>query len=350
MTTHSHWHDIDDEDLYALPTNDPLAILKSTRTVVENGTHVWINHEQVNALAALWMQDMQKSTELTLQPTQPLWDTHYHFHDGTERTMNWLLLLDALNFCFWAEKDQPRWTIDYQGETLNGYWAEAAALKRACEEDIPLWDASYLSTINAEAMAHIFRGNQTIPLFEQRIENTREVGRILLERYDGQFSKAIEHANNSAITLITELIHYFPSFCDTATYHKREVHFFKRAQICVGDLAAAFHDTPWGTFHDLDQLTIYADYKLPQVLRHYDVLEYHTTLAKHIDAQILLEHGSAEEVEIRSCTIWACELLRRALQLHGYTLTVADIDRHLWFLGQSISDMQPYHRTRTIYY
>lgn len=350
MTTHSHWHDIDDEDLYALPTHDPLAILKSTRTVVENGTHAWINHEQVNALAALWMQDMQKSTELILQPAQPLWDTHYHFHDGTERTANWLLLLDALNFCFWAEKDQPRWTIDYQGETLNGYWAEAAALKRACEEDIPLWDASYLSTINAEAMAHIFRGNQTIPLFEQRIENTHEVGRVLLERYEGQFSKAIEQANNSAITLITELIHYFPSFRDTATYHKREVHFLKRAQICVGDLAAAFHDTPWGTFHDLDELTIYADYKLPQVLRHYDVLEYHTTLAKHIDAQILLEHGSAEEVEIRSCTIWACELLRRALQLHGYTLTVADIDRHLWFLGQSISDMQPYHRTRTIYY
>ena len=350
MTRHSHWHDIDDEDPYALPDHDPLNILKSTRTVVEHGTCVWINQEQVDALAAHWMQDMQKNTELTLQPDESLWDTHYHFHDGTEHTINWLLLLDALNFCFWAEKDQSRWTIDYQGETLNGYWAEAAALKRAIEEEIPLWDASYLSTISTETMAHIFRGNQTIPLLEQRVENAREVGRVLLERYEGQFARAIEQANNSAIALVAELVQHFPSFRDTATYHGREVRFFKRAQICVADLSAAFHGTVWGTFHDLNQLTIYADYKLPQVLRYYDVLEYHTTLARCIDAQILLEHGSAEEIEIRSCTIWACELLRRALQLHGYTLTVADIDRHLWFLAQSISDMQPYHRTRTIYY
>jgi hypothetical protein len=350
MTRHSHWHDIDDEDPYALPAHDPLDILKSTRTVVEHGTHAWINQEQIDSLAAQWMREMQKSTELTLQPEQPLWDDHYHFHDGTEHTANWLLLLDALNFCFWAEKDQPRWTIEYQGETLNGYWAEAAALKRATEEDIPLWDASYLNTINAETIAHIFRGNQTIPLLKQRVENAREVGRVLLERYEGQFARTIEQANNSAIALVTELVQHFPSFRDTATYHDREVRFFKRAQICVADLAAAFHGTPWGNFQDLAQLTIYADYKLPQVLRHYDVLEYHTTLAKRIDAQILLEHGSEEEVEIRSCTIWACELLRRALELHGYTLTVTDIDRHLWFLGQHISDMQPYHRTRTIYY
>src|SRR5262249_8718874 len=148
------------------------------------------------------------------------------------RTVNWLLLLDALNFCFWSDKGQPRWTIDYQGEKLDGYWAEAAALKRAVEEDIPLWDAAFLSTISAETMRHIFRGQQTIPLFEQRIANAREVGRVLLERYDGQFTHAIEQAAGSVVRLMQLLVSEFPSFKDSTTYRHHIIRFFKRAQIC----------------------------------------------------------------------------------------------------------------------
>lgn len=105
-----------------------------------------------------------------------------------------------------------------------------------------------------------------------------------------------------------------------------------------------------GTLTDLDQLTIYADYKLPQVLRHYNVLEYHGGLAERVDAGSELAAGSVEEIEIRACTIWACELLRRALLQYGCSMTNVDIDQRLWLLGQNGAAMRPYHRTRTIYY
>ncbi len=340
-------YDTDDDDLYSLPAHDPTGIFSSTRSAIEAGEHVWINQDQVESLTQQWLPAEQEAKN---RSDEALWDARYHFYDGSERTVNWLLLLDALNFCFWAEKDQPRWTIDYQGETLNGYWAEAAALKRAVADDLPLWDAEYLSTISHETVAHIFRGTQTIPLLEQRVENVREVGNILLERFDGQFSHAVEQAHHNAVELALLLADTFPSFHDVASYRKHEVRFFKRAQICAADLHHAFGGKEWGNLADLDKLTAFADYKLPQVLRHYNVLEYCPSLAEQIDNQELIAAGSEEEVEIRAATIWACELLRRSFAVQGHRVSAAEIDQKLWLLGQNSADMRPYHRTRTIYY
>ncbi|TME01327.1 MAG: hypothetical protein E6I80_22720 [Chloroflexi bacterium] len=316
-------NDFNDEDLSFAQAPDLLGVLCSTRDVVEQGEYVWVATDRTELLAHQWLQDETGQNA----STAPTWYDNYHFYDGTERTANWVLALDAMNFCFWAEKDQPRWSIDYQGERLNGYLAEAAALKRAVEEDFPLWDAAYLSTISEKDLAHIFRGEQTIPLFEERLHNLREVGAVLLQQYNGQCINAIEQAGGSAVKLALLLAKDFPSFNDVALYRSHLVRFYKRAQICVADL-----------------------HELPQVLRHFGVLEYLPSLAQRIDAQELLEAGSEEEVELRAATIWACELLRRELARHGRIMTAAEIDLRLWLLGQNSSAMQPYHRTRTIYY
>lgn len=339
----------DEDDVFSLYETDQSGILSSTRIVLEEGEHVWINQERLERLVVAWVQQEENGAALYT----PTWYDKYHFHDGTGRTVNWLLLLDALNFCFWAEKGQPRWQIEYKGELLNGYWAEAAALTRAVEEGMPLWDATYLSNISSDDIAHIFRGvpaSPSIPLLEQRLANAREVGRVLTERYEGQFSHAVERVEGDAVKLALLLATHFSSFNDVALYRKHEVRFLKRAQICVADLHGSFGGKEWGALHNLDQLTAFADYKLPQVLRHSGVLEYERTLAGRIDNQELLPRGSEEEIEIRAATIWACELLRRTMAEHDRILTAAEIDQRLWLLGQESTHMHPYHRTRTIFY
>jgi len=236
------WNEADDKDLYSLPDRDELGVLSSTRMVVEQGEHVWINTERVEQLSEQWIHSLSSISQQA-SPSTPFWYDRYHFHDRTERTVNWLLVLDALNFCFWAEKDTSRWRIEYQDETLNGYWAEAAALTRAMEEGIPLWNAEYLSTIRDDVMSSIFRpiaNASPIPLFEQRVFNAREVGRVLLEKYDGQFAHAIEQTKENAVQLALLLTHDFSSFNDVVSYRNHEVRFFKRAQICVADLYGAF--------------------------------------------------------------------------------------------------------------
>jgi len=331
---------------------DTLGVLGSTNWVVEHSNHAWINREQVAHVCPQLLAYYSPTLE-------PVWYDRFHFHDGTERTVNWLLLLDALNFCFWAEKGKPRWRIDYQGEILDGYWAEAASLTRAVEEGIALWDAEYLSTMSRKDLAYVFRPikgadgsvGEMIPLFDARLAHVHEVGRVLLDQYSGQFTHAIEKAQGSAVNLALLLAQEFTSFRDVAVYHDKHIRFLKRSQICVADLYAAFSGQRWGAFTDLDKLTIFADYKLPQVLRHLGVLEYAPGLAQSIDNQELLQPGGEEEVALRAATIWACELLRREMShLSGYAITAVEVDQLLWHLGQNSAEMRPYHRTRTIYY
>ncbi len=345
-------NDSNKDNPYTLIEPDDLGVLSSTRWVVERARHVWINRDSIQRVGSELLSKYTPTAE-------PVWYERYHFFDGTERTVNWLLVLDALNFCFWAEKGQPRWRIDYHGEILDGYWAEAASLTRAVEEGIALWDAEYLCSMSREDLAYISRSvpaadgsaGEMIPLFDERLANVHEVGRVLLERYDGQFTRAIEHAGRSAIKLTLLLAQDFSSFRDVAVYRGHEVRFFKRAQICVADLYGAFRSKRWGTFTDLEKLTIFADYKLPQVLRHNSVLEYDPGFAERVDNQELLEAGGEEEVELRAATVWVCELLRREMsRLFGRTVTAVEVDLLLWYLGQNSSNMLPYHRTRTIYY
>jgi hypothetical protein len=97
----------------------------------------------------------------------------------------------------------------------------------------------------------------------------------------------------------------------------------------------------------LDKLTAYADYKLPQVLRAFGILEYEKSLADRIDDLIEIPHDSAEEIEIRSATIWAIELLQQKIG----RLTAGEIDNTIWLMSQNMQDESgPYHRTRTIFY
>lgn len=341
--------------LYTLEHPDASGVLTSTREVMLQARSVSLDSARLQQLAHLFVFPQQTQADSQPTPQLPAWPARYHFFDGTQRTVNWMLLLDALNFCFWGEKDQPRWQIAYQGEILNGYWAEAAALRRAVEEGKPVWDAEYLRNIDHQELASIFRGfsaeTPAIPLFEERLRIAREVGQVLLERFAGQFSHLVERVQQSGVELALALAEHFSSFRDVATYNVQEVRFLKRAQICVADLASAFDGQSWGNFTDLNQLTIFADYKLPQVLRHYGVLVYTPALAALVDQQAQLAPGSAEEVEIRAATIWASELLRReAVRLSKQPLTAAEVDQWLWHLGQDAEQMSPYHRVRTIYY
>ncbi len=191
----------------------------------------------------------------------------------------------------------------------------------------------------------------TIPLFEERLANTREVGRVLLEKYDGQFARMVDAAQGDAIALAFAIANAMPSFNDVATWQGQPVRLYKRAQILVSDVASAFAGQSWGYFPNLDDLTCFADYKVPQILRRLGILDYAEDLATRIDRLEVIPAGSAEEIAIRAATVWGVELLRRELAVLGMSVTAAAIDYRLWLAGQSAHGLdRPYHRTRTIFY
>jgi len=337
------------DPLLTVPAADRLGVLTTTLPVVARARHVRIVPERVEAVAA-------QIAAGGMAP--PAWDATLHVRDGTWRTAGWVLALDALNFCFWSAPPNPeiRWRIAVGAAVYDGYWALAAALTRAVRAGKPLWDADYLANLSGDELAEILRpapGSPGIPLFAERLANLRELGRGLRARDPGEAAAAhlVASAGGSAARLVQLVVREFPSFNDVATAAGQEVRFYKRAQILAGDLHGAFAGAGLGAFHDLDALTAFADYKVPQVLRRLGVLTYDATLAAQVDAMRLLPPGSAEEVEIRAATVWGCELIRRALAARGRALTAVEIDWALWTAGQALPpDARPYHRTLTRFY
>ena len=137
-----------------------------------------------------------------------------------------------------------------------------------------------------------------------------DLGRLVLERYDGRFLNLVEAADHSAARLVG-LLDQLAFFHDVAVWHDLEVPFYKRAQLTAADLARAFDGVGPGSFDDLDRLTAFADNLVPHVLRVDGVLRYEPELADYIDRGELIRAGSEAEVEVRAAAVEAVERLAR---------------------------------------
>lgn len=317
-------------------------VLTTAEKVAEKSRHVRISQE---ALAKFSRELAEGGIRM------PNWDAEHHFKGTDEETIAYLLAVDTVNFCFWPPPGRKKWEISYKGKMYSGYYGLSVSLKKALESGIPLANASCLASLTAEQLESVFAGVGVLQLVKERLWNLQETGRVLLDKYNGRASELVAAAGGSAIRLVELLAEDFSSFRDQATYGSHEVHFYKRAQLFAADLHGAMGGKGPGAFRDIKELTAFADYKLPQVLRHVGVLEYGSGLAEKVDQMIPLDPGSEEEVEIRANTIWAVELICQESNRLGKEVHANEIDWLLWNLGQDdVFRAKPYHRTVTIFY
>ncbi len=315
-------------------------ILSKVRWVTERSRHVRVDGTCLNQVCA-GLEPSRLILPDWRVPVVPTW--------RDERLVDFILLFNSINFCYWGE---PKWTITFRGQQYDGAFGLMGALTRALEDGgLPQFDGAFLARIEAESFRHILRGNVPIPLEAERLAIWREVGPVLVSEFGGRWHELVRRAEGSAVGLVELLVSYFPSFDDVVEFEERQVAFYKRAQLAVGMLYQAFAGQGWGAFHDFEQLTVYADYKLPQVLRKLGILVYDDMLERLVDSQTPLPAGGRMEVEIRAATVWACELMRQALLPRAPGLTAAHIDFWLWETSQGKSPHdRPYHRTLTTAY
>ena len=57
-------------------------------------------------------------------------------------------------------------------------------------------------------------------------------------------------------------------------YKGCQVHFYKRSQILIGDIYSKFKGKGLGEFLDIHELTMFPDYRVPQILQAEGVFEY----------------------------------------------------------------------------
>lgn len=256
-------------------------------------------------------------------------------------TCQYIFVLDSLNFCFWPT---PGMEYDFL----------ASKLKVILERNNEAFSARNLMALTKEEFCSWFPGF-TFPQLEERVRRLQELGQALHEEFDGLAANVVKRANFSAVSLVKLILRHFPGFRDTAVYKGRLVHFYKRAQILVGDVWAAYGRQSEAThpyyFQDISKLTMFADYRVPQILRSLGLLEYSPCLRDNIDSLREIPCGSEEEIEIRAATIIAVDLLQRKLLEAGLNLLVLEVDWILWQRGEAIKDtIAPHHRTLTVYY
>src|SRR3990167_1085828 len=313
-------------------------VLETVEPVIRKLKDVYINEGAIEGFKETVKASELEDSELSDETTPK---------GGTdEQNIGFIIVYNTLNFCFWGE---PKWTIEINGQSYDGSAGLLRAVIRAVDEGYNLVDPEYLSRIREKDLAQILRGNILIPLFFERLSLLQRLGALVLEKFEGKFSKILDIAENDAVEIVLTLANDLPEiFNDVAN----EVRFYKRAQLVPGMISDL---TKIGIvsrrIENLDKLTAFADYKVPQLLRKYGILEYSSKLADKIDNKIEIPAGSKEEVEIRAATIWAVELVTKALKPIFPQATAAKIDGVFWFRGQIKSpNDKPYHRTRTIWY
>ena len=169
---------------------------------------------------------------------------------------------------------------------------------------------------------------------------------------------------------------------DRLTLSSPTVYLWKRAQILVAEVWAAFFPVDPSETHpifpgvrgpQIHQLSMFADYRVPQILHHLRIITYPPSLVRVLRAGKALPSGCEEELSLRSASIIAVERVRDEILRLIREEPCADgpqeeiissvlIDFYLWDLAKKLEDgkdkveeidtaeIMPVHRTRSIWY
>ncbi|MDI6806256.1 MAG: queuosine salvage family protein [Candidatus Aenigmarchaeota archaeon] len=321
-------------------------VIPSLKPLLENLSYVFTDEDRIKEIAPILAKE-----ELRL----PEWNEPVFIQDKYEKVVDFFFIGNSINFKYWMKEDGiETFETYYKGIQASafGMWG---CLKRALDNKIPVLDANFLAELSRSAAAKIFRGNVEIPMLDERVKILNEVGRALLEKYDGHFYNLVEETNKRAFSeddekgIVDLLVNNFPSFNDISPYKTHVLKFYKRAQLTVGMLYDKLREK--FEIKDVDELTVFADYQLPRSLRRLGVIKCVDSLERKILNKELIEKDSKEEQEIRANTIYACDLLVKEINKYRKPkINALHLDYKLWSDAEFGEWKEPYHLTITTAY
>ena len=319
-------------------------VKETTSKIIPIMEHVKIDQETLQKFVSNLLQDKNALKF-------PRWsETHF---DATyvpfETLLRYLFVIDTLNYCFWVNAGFE-------------YYSLAKNLYETLKNKKDFFEIENLVKMTPEQLKeNVFKCD--FCLLNERARMIREVFIIIKNEYNGLCSNFVKECNKDAIKLVKKIIDSFWCFRDQAIYNGEQIFFYKRAQILVSDIYLASLDINEAkknneendiinfTKKSISQLTMFADYRVPQILRAKGILKYDKHLSDLVDNKKELPHGSKEEIEIRAATIQSVEKIKNILKEHGREAMSIECDVYLWEEGEKIKDkVEPHHRTLSIFY
>ena len=298
----------------------------SYKYVCDNSIDVKINYDKIDNLIEL----IESSNVTYWLDSNP-----YNIMDmDVESIINFLLIYHTIgDYCFWGD---PKWTINTDKGNLDGSFAIMYIIVNRYIQN-PNFNMSL------DEFKELLKGNGILPLLEDRYNNLVEMNNYLGNK---SFYNIIKDMTTD-IELLEHIISNLKYFEDISDYNGNKILFYKRAQLLTSDILHV-RELKEKIKVDYTHLIGCADYKIPQVMRCYGMLEFSEYLSHKVDNMISLDENSSEEVEIRANTLQVINYIYEKLNKKYPRM---DINDFIWLLGQDKSKMiKPYHRTLTKHY
>ena len=302
-----------------------------------------------------------------------------------------IIAYNVVNFSFYPERGETPWWIEIEkdGEMIpigkdDEFFAITASFERAEQRlkqgtnnlmDINVnedpgrqWcNYEYLSNLNLTKLEEIFEpapGAGKLPLLELRLKCLHSLSELYEKMTLEEFiclceEKSVQKKGESTPRtlevgiFVSLLSKYVPAFRD----YRFDIPFAKRPQLTI----AMLHKSNLIYFSDMENLTVFSDYRLPQLFISKGIFEFSINnndkeriLEDVIMKQKAIKSHSELEICLRSGSIVAAEDLRHKLaDLSQKEIKIANLDYYLWrtcVLLDTIKELVPHHRTRTFCY
>ena len=321
-------------------------VLASLQPVVDGAQLVRINHEKITEVAN-WMAYEEFA--------KPDGSMLFDFGNDPDVLMDFTLVVNTMNFAFTDFSTGVKFETDYMGKRWCDSEAMLACLHRAIHAGIPFFSGEYLSKVTREDLESVFSGTIEMPMLDERVVLFNEVGRVLVERYQGRYSNFVRscaprlYANGDG--LLERLTTEFLRFRDVSMYHGSEVHIYKLAQLGIWGMHLALSPRGAWKLEDADNLTAFADYIVPVGLRVMNIFEYTPELEKQINSLVEVKRDSEAEIELRASSIYVIAKLTEEINKRRpgmEPLLQPQVDFRFWKTYHATH--WPHHLTKTVMY
>ena len=310
-------------------------VLETSKFVVDNAKHIKINYDKSTEL----IDELLKFDNIHYLTKVP-----YGVYDMNVRDIiNFLLIYDSIDFSFWGN---PKWTIDADGKELDGAIALLHCIFNLFKNRDSIEVYKQLENMTLEEFKDILKGNIDIPLLKERYKIVTDIVKTVNTKMNGNFYDTIKNMNTDQEVFKT-IISNFSSFEDTRTYDGKTIYFYKLAQLLTSDILHVIEIKEQRNVN-YSNLVGCADYKIPQVMQGFGILEYDTELSSILETKTQIKENSEYEVEIRASMIVVVNYIYEQI---NKSIDRIDINDFIWSKGQDkTKKYKPYHLTRTTSY
>jgi hypothetical protein len=307
------------------------------QSLVDNARHVSIDYERLARVAPVMDQELKASKPYQTDPRAYPKET---LAENNRDTMQFYFVLTSQHFCIWrrAAGVVEAWDIEIDGQRYVGGRGVNGALIRALERGRNILDPEYLASMTLADVKELYRDDRTgeadLQLLPQRLAKLNELGRVLLERYQGHVVHLLEEVggrlfSDDGMGLVQQLTLHFPiSFFDWP-FTKLATLYGKYLSIRNGvGIPTTAEYRALTEIKDYDHFEVAADYYIPLFFIRTGIFRISEALAGRLLEQRLIDSNSRMEREFRAATMVA----GRALAERIYAPLLA-VDEELWSTG-----------------